>query len=61
MNPDIRCRGGRRTAKRNDAGFFLTRPQSCYGDFGVRWHDTAFLPGDMSPGSKARTCPRTPN
>jgi|SRR5579884_2357125 len=40
---------------------FFKRPQLCYGDFGVRWHDTAFLPGDMSPGSKAPTCPRTPN
>ncbi|HZV37008.1 MAG TPA: hypothetical protein VFB72_20695 [Verrucomicrobiae bacterium] len=40
---------------------FKTVAKSSYGDFGVRWHDTAFLPGDMSPGSKARTCPRTPN
>ena len=29
--------------------------------FGVRWHVTAFPLGDMSPSSKARTCPRTPN
>jgi len=29
--------------------------------FGVKRHVAAFLRGDMSPRSKARICPRTPN
>jgi len=55
-----------RTCEYPGCGLTLLKPfsavaKSSYSDFGVRWHDTAFLPGDMSPGSKARTCPRTPN